>query len=194
MNIPHIIEQGPNNSERAYDLYSRLLKDRIVFIRGPITEGYADAMVGQLLFLEMDSAEKDIYMYINSPGGLLDEMYAVYDVMKYIKPDICTMGYGTCASAASFLLASGTKDKRFILPNTTVMIHELSAGATGKYHDIKNRVQHIDHQYEKMAKDYVEFTGQKLSKIKKDMEKDYFMTAEEAKEYGLVDQIQYTRE
>ena len=117
MSIPYIIEQGPNNRERAYDLYSRLLKDRIVFIKGGISHGFADAVVGQLLFLESDSAEKDIYMYINSPGGHLDEMYAIYDVMQYIKPDICTVGYGTCASAASFLLAAGTKSKRFALPN-----------------------------------------------------------------------------
>lgn len=194
MSIPYIIESGPNNQERAYDLYSRLLKDRIVFIKGGIDEGFADAVVGQLLFLESDSAEKDIYMYINSPGGLLDEMYAIYDVMSYIKPNIVTVGYGTCASAASFLLAAGTKGKRFALPNTNIMIHELSSGVRGKYHEIINRTEHIKRSYDKMAHDYVKFTGQKLSKIVKDMKIDYYMSAEEAKEYGLIDEIQYKRE
>jgi len=194
MSIPYIIEQGPNNRERAYDLYSRLLKDRIIFIKGGIDSGFADPIVGQMLFLESDSAEKDIYMYINSPGGILDEMYAIYDVMKYIKPDIVTVGYGKCMSAASFLLAAGTKGKRYALPNTDIMIHELSGGTGGKYHDMKNHIKHIDHQYEKMANDYVKFTGQTLNKIKKDMKIDYFMSAEEAKEYGLIDEIQYTRE
>jgi ATP-dependent Clp protease protease subunit len=194
MSIPFVIEQGPNNQERAYDLYSRLLKDRIVFIKGGMDSGYADAIVGQLLFLESDSPEKDIYMYINSPGGVVDEMYAIYDVMSYIKPDISTVGYGGCASAASFLLAAGTKGKRFALPNTDIMIHELSGGAVGRHHEIKNTIKHIDRQYEKMAKDYVKFTGQTLNKIKKDMKIDYFMTAEEAKDYGLIDEIQYKRE
>jgi ATP-dependent Clp protease protease subunit len=194
MSIPYIIEQGPNNRERAYDLYSRLLKDRIVFIKGPIHEGFADPVVGQLLFLESDSADKDIYMYINSPGGGLDEMYAIYDVMSYIKPDIVTVGYGTCASAASFLLSAGTKGKRYALPNTNIMIHELSAGVGGKFHEIINRTDHIKRRYEKMAKNYVEFTGQKLSKIQRDMKIDYYMNAEEAKEYGLIDEIQYVRE
>lgn len=194
MSIPYIIEFGPNNSERAYDLYSRLLKDRIIFIKGAIVDGYSDAIIGQLLFLESDSSEKDIFMYINSPGGLVDEMYAIYDVMSYIKPDIVTVGYGTCASAASFLLSAGTKGKRYALPNTNIMIHELSGGAVGKYHEIINSTEHIKRQYEKMAKDYVKFTGQKLSRVQKDMKIDYYMTAEEAKAYGLIDEIQFKRE
>ena len=127
MSIPYIIEQGPNNQERAYDLYSRLLKDRIVFIKGPIEEGFADAVVGQLLFLESDSPDKDICMYINSPGGYLSEMYAIYDVMSYIKPDIVTVGYGTCASAASFLLAAGTKGKRY-----AVIVDEAHSSQSGE--------------------------------------------------------------
>jgi ATP-dependent Clp protease protease subunit len=194
MNIPYIIEKGPNNQERAYDLYSRLLKDRIVFVRGAIGEGYADALVGQLLFLESDSSEKDIYMYINSPGGLIDEMYGIYDAMTYIKPDIVTMAYGKCMSAGSFLVAAGTKGKRFALPNTNIMIHELSSGTSGKYQDIKNYTEHLDKTYDKMARHYVEFTGQDIEKVKEDMKKDYFMSAEEAKEYGLIDEIQYSRE
>ena len=192
--IPYIIEKGSNNQERAYDLFSRLLKDRIIFIRGEIGEGFADAVVGQLLFLESDSPEKDIFMYINSPGGYIDEMYGVFDAMTYIKPDIVTIGYGKCMSAGSFLLAAGTKGKRFALPNANIMIHELSSGTGGKYHDIKNYTDHLDKSYEKMAQYYHEFTGQDVEKIREDMKRDYYMSAEEAKEYGLIDEIQYTRE
>lgn len=193
MGIPYIIERGPNDRERAYDLYSRLLKDRIVFVRGAIEENMTDAIVGQLLFLESDSPVKDIYMYINSRGGGIDDMYAIYDTMTYIKPDIVTIGFGRCMSAGSFLLAAGTKGKRYALPNTNVMIHELSAGTQGKYNDIKAYQKHLDKMHDKMAKHYVEFTGQKLNKIKKDMERDYFMSAEEAMEYGLIDEIQVVR-
>jgi len=194
MTIPYIIEKGPNDQERSYDLFSRLLKDRIIFIKGHINEGFADAVVAQLLFLESDSPEKDIYMYINSPGGFITEMYGIYDAMTYIKPDIITMCYGQCMSAGSFLLAAGTKGKRYALPNADIMIHELAGGSSGKYHDVKNSVRHMDKLYEKMAKHYVEFTGQDIDKVKKDMERDNYMTAEEAKEYGLVDEIQYNRE
>ncbi len=194
MGIPYVIEQGPNNQERSYDLFSRLLKDRIIFIRGGIGEGYADAVVAQLLFLESDSPEEDIYMYINSPGGLINEMYGIYDAMSYVKSDIITMGYGQCASAGSFLLAAGTKGKRYVLPNVNIMIHELAGGSSGKFNDIKNSYKHMEKVYEKMAKHYVEFTGQNLDKIKNDMERDFYMSAEEAKEYGLIDEIQYNRE
>jgi len=194
MTIPYVIEKGPNNQERSYDLFSRLLKDRIVFIKGPIGEGAADAVVAQLLFLESDSSEKDIFMYINSPGGLISEMYGIYDAMSYVKPDIVTMGYGQCCSAGSFLLAAGAKGKRCALPNVNIMIHELAGGADGKFNDIKNRYRHMEKLYEKMAHHYVEFTGQDLDKVKKDMERDHYLSAEEAKEYGLIDEIQYTRE
>ncbi len=194
MGIPYVIEKGPNNQERSYDLFSRLLKDRIIFIRGGIGEGYADAVVAQLLFLESDSPEKDIYMYINSPGGYISEMYGIYDAMQYVRPDIATMGYGQCCSAGSFLLAAGTKGKRFALPNANIMIHEMAGGADGKFNDIKNRYRHMEKRYEKMAEHYVEFTGQDIDKVKKDMERDYYMSSEEAKEYGLIDEIQYNRE
>lgn len=194
MGIPYIIEKGPNNQERAYDLYSRLLKDRIIFVRGGIGEEAADAIVGQLLFLESDSPKKDIHMYVNSPGGVISAMYAIYDTMQYVKPDITTIGYGQCMSAASFLLAAGTKGKRFALPNLSVMIHELSSGTKGKFHEMRNYHKHLETMHDKMAQNYVGFTGQKLDKIKKDMERDYFMSAEEAKEYGLIDEIQYNRE
>ena len=194
MTIPYIIEKGPNNQERAYDLYSRLLKDRIIFVKGEINEDSADAVVGQLLFLESDFREKDIHMYINSKGGEIAGMYAIYDTMNYIKSDVATIGFGTCASAASFLLAAGAKGKRTGLPNLDVMIHEVSGGITGKYNHMKNYYNHLDNMYNKMIKDYVEFTGQKPNKIKRDMEKDYFMSAEEAKDYGLIDKVQYSRE
>lgn len=194
MSIPYIIEKGPNNQERAYDLYSRLLKDRIIFIKGPIGEGFSDSVVGQLLFLESDSPEKDIFMYINSPGGYITEMYAIYDAMAYIKPDVVTMGYGQCMSAGSFLLAAGAKGKRFALPNTDIMIHELSGGNGGKFHDMLNSMKHTEKLYAKMAEHYVGFTGQSLERVKEDMRIDNYMTAEEAKEYGLIDGIQYNRE
>jgi ATP-dependent Clp protease protease subunit len=193
MSVPYVIEKGTNGHEKIYDLYSRLLKDRIVFIRGLIGEGFADSIVAQLLFLESASAEKDIYMYINSPGGSVNEMMGVFDAMQYIKPDIVTLGYGKCMSAGSFLLAAGTKGKRYALPNTNIMIHELSSGIKGKYSELKNYHKHLEGLHAKMANYYVEFTGQKLSKIKKDMEYDNFMTAEEAKEYGLIDEVQYSR-
>jgi len=192
--IPYIIEQGPNDQERAYDLFSRLLKDRIVFVRGGIGEGVADAIVGQLLFLESDSPEKDIYMYINSPGGSMDEMYGIFDAMQYVKPDVVTMAYGKCMSAGSFLVAAGAKGKRYALPNTDIMIHELSSGSSGKYHDIKNYTEHLDKSYDKMVNYYHKFTGQDVDKIREDMKMDYYMSAEEAKEYGLIDEIQYHRE
>ncbi len=194
MGIPFVIEKGPNNQERAYDLYSRLLKDRIIFVRDLIEPSMADALVGQLLFLESDSPAKDINMYINSPGGEIAAMYAIYDTMTYIQSDIVTIGFGECMSGASFLLAAGTKGKRYALPNTSIMIHELSSGVRGKYNDLKNRQKHLDKLHDKMAKHYVEFTGQKLSKIKKDMERDYYMSAEEAMDYGLIDEVQTTRE
>lgn len=194
MTIPYVIEKGPNNQERSYDLFSRLLKDRIIFIKGAIGEGFADAVVAQLLFLESDSSEKDICMYINSPGGIINEMYGIYDAMSYVKPDIVTIGYGQCASAGSFLLAAGTKGKRFVLPNVNIMIHELATGSSGKFNEIKNSYKHLEKLYDKMADQYSEFTGQDVDKIKKDMERDYFMSAEEAKEYGLIDEIQYHRE
>jgi len=189
MSIPYVIEKGPNDQERVYDLYSRLLKDRIIFIRGEFCDDMADAVVAQLLFLESFDSDQDITMYINSPGGSVISMYAIYDVMNYIKTDIVTVGIGSCASAASFILAAGTKGKRFALPNIDIMVHELSTGTQGKAGDIRNYVKKMELLYERMARHYSEFTGQDINKIKKDMERDYYMTAEEAKEYGLIDAI-----
>jgi len=190
MTIPYVIEKGPGDQERVYDLYSRLLKDRVIFIRGGIDQNTADSVVAQLLFLESSDKETDISMYINSPGGEISAMYAIFDTMNYIKPNVTTMGLGICASAASFLLAAGTKGKRFVLQNSLVMIHELSGGTAGKAGDIRNHYKHIESLYEKMAKQYVKLTGQKISKIKKDMERDFYMSAEEAVKYGIVDKVQ----
>jgi ATP-dependent Clp protease protease subunit len=193
MSVPYVIEQGPKDQERMYDLYSRMLKDRIIFIKGEFDQQLADSVVAQLLFLESVDNEKDIYMYVNSPGGLITSLYAIYDVMTYIKPDVVTVGMGQCASAGSFILAAGTKGKRYALPNTEIMIHELSGGYQGRAQDMFQRVDHTRKLWEKMAKHYVEFTGQKLAKIKKDMSRDHFMSAEEAKEYGLIDEIHAKR-
>lgn len=187
--IPYVIEKGPNDQERSYDLYSRLLKDRIIFVREEFNQEMADSIVAQLLFLESADPEQDIFMYINSPGGCVSAMFGIFDVMNYIKPDIATIGYGHCMSAGSFLLASATKGKRSILPNTQVMIHELSTGNHGKFNDIKVQFEHTQKLYDRMAEYYASFTGQKLVKIKRDMERDCYLTAAEALSYGLVDKI-----
>lgn len=191
--VPVVIEKDDKDNERAYDIYSRMLKDRIIFITGEFTQDMADAVVAQLLFLEAEDAEKDIFMYINSPGGMLTSANAIYDTMQYIKPDIVTMGYGQCCSAGSFILAAGTKGKRHVLPNTEVMIHELSAGNQGKFHDMEARWSHTKRIHEKMAEKYVDFTGKDLETIKKDMETDYWMIGEEVVAYGLVDKVEDVR-
>lgn len=193
MSIPYVIEKGEKGQERTYDLYSRLLKDRVVFIKGVFQQEMADAVVAQLLFLESVDSEKDIQMYINSPGGDVSAMFSIFDTMNYIKPDITTIAYGSAASAASFILCAGAKGKRFALKNVEVMIHELSGGNQGKFHDMENSFNHTKKLYEKMADYYVEFTGQDLEKVKEDMKKDFYMSAEEALEYGLIDKIQEKR-
>jgi len=191
--VPFVIEKNDKDGERAYDLYSRMLKDRIIFVTGGFDQDMSDAIVAQLLFLEADDKDKDIFMYVNSPGGRVTSMYAIYDTMQYVSPDIVTIGYGQCCSAGSFILAAGTKGKRYALPNTDVMIHELSGGSDGKMHDMRSQFFHSEKLYAKMAKDYVRMTGQKLTKIKKDMETDHWLTAEEAKGYGLIDHVEYKR-
>ena len=192
--IPLVIEKGENNQEKVYDLYSRMLKDRIIFLSGEFKPDMADSIVAQLLFLEADDPDKDICMYVNSRGGEIDAMYAIYDTMQYIKPDIITVGYGTIASAGSFILCAGTKEKRYALPNANIMIHELSGGVSGKYGDLKVTYKQVTRLHAKMAEHYAEKTGQDLEKIKIDMERDFYMTPEEAKEYGLIDSVEYKRE
>lgn len=186
--VPYIIEEN-DKGDKTYEIYSRLLKDRIIFIQGSFDDDMANAVVAQLLYLQSEDPKKDIYMYINSPGGAITSMYAIYDTMQYIKPDIHTVGIGQVCSAGSFILAAGTKGKRTSLENTDIMIHELSGGASGKANDIFLRADLLKKLYDKMAKQYVDFTGQKLAKVKKDMERDHHMSAAEAVKYGLVDKV-----
>lgn len=193
MSVPYVIEKGEKGQEKVYDIYSRMLKDRVIFIKGLFDQNMADAVTAQLLFLESVDKDKDIWLYINSPGGHINAMYSVFDTMNYIKPDVCTLAYGQAASAASFILAAGAKGKRFSLPNCDIMIHELSGGHQGKFHDMEISFKHSERLYSKMAKHYVKFTGQTIAKIKKDMKRDFYMSAEEALTYGLVDKVQTTR-
>ena len=188
MSMPYIIESS-EKGDKTYEIYSRLLKDRIVYLQGEFNDTMANGVVAQLLYLQSDNAEKDIYMYINSNGGHIASMYCIYDLMNYISCDIHTVGLGTCASAASFILAAGTPTKRSILPNAQVMIHEISAGAQGRAQDMFLEIDKLKRMYEKMAKQYSEFTGKTIKKIKADMARDTWMNAEEALEYGLVDKI-----
>jgi ATP-dependent Clp protease protease subunit len=193
MSVPYVIEKGEGNQEKMYDIYSRMLKDRIIFIKGEFTSELSDAVTAQLLFLESTDKDKDIYMYINSPGGRITAMFSIYDTMQYIKPDICTLAYGEASSAGSFILAGGTPGKRFALPNSQIMLHELSGGHQGKFHDMKNSFEHTEKLYDKMANYYVKFTGQKLDTIKDDMKRDFYMTPEEAMDYGVIDAVQERR-
>ncbi len=186
--IPTVIE-GEGRMERAYDIYSRLLRDRIIFLGEDVNEHTANLIVAQLLFLDNESNDKDIFLYINSPGGSVYDALAIYDTMQYVKSDIQTVGIGVQASAAAFLLSSGTKGKRTILPNSTVMIHQPSSGTRGKVTDMEIDLKEslrIKHRLnEIMARN----TGQTVKKITEDMERDYWMTADEAKKYGVVDKV-----
>lgn len=186
--IPTVIESD-GRVERAYDIYSRLLKDRIIFLGNDVNEHTANLVVAQLLFLDNESSTKDIYLYINSPGGSVYDALAIYDTMQYVKSDVQTVGIGVQASAAAFLLSSGTKGKRFLLPHATVMIHQPSSGTRGKVTD-----QEIDLKEALRVKKLLEQvmaknTGQKIDRIHHDMERDFWMTADEAKKYGLVDAV-----
>ncbi len=193
MSVPYIIEKSDKGGERTYDIYSRMLKDRTIFIKGIFDQNMADSVVAQLLFLESVDKEKDINLYINSPGGEVTAMFSIFDTMNYIKPDVCALAYGQACSAGSFLLAGATKGKRGALINSSLMIHELSGTSRGKFNDMKLAFKHSEALYTKMADYYVKFTGQDLDKIKKDMERDHYLTAEEAKEYGLIDKVYESR-
>ena len=186
--IPTVIE-GEGRMERAYDIYSRLLRDRIIFLGEDVNEHTANLIVAQLLFLDNESNDKDIFLYINSPGGSVYDALAIYDTMQYVKSDIQTVGIGVQTSAAAFLLSSGKKGKRTILPNSTVMIHQPSSGTRGKVTDMEIDLKEslrIKHRLnEIMARN----TGQTVKKITEDMERDYWMTADEAKKYGVVDKV-----
>lgn len=186
--IPTVIEQT-NRGERAYDIYSRLLKDRIIMIGSPIDDNVANSVVSQLLFLQAQDAEKDIYLYINSPGGSVTAGMAIYDTIQHIKPDVQTIALGLAASMGSFLLAAGAKGKRYALPNAEIMIHQPLGGASGQATEIEIAAKHILKTREKLNKILAERTGQKLSKIEKDTDRDFFMSAEEAVKYGLIDKV-----
>lgn len=190
--VPIVVEQT-SHGERSYDIYSRLLKDRIVFITGEIEDNMANLVVAQLLFLEAEDPDKDIHIYINSPGGQVTSGLAIYDTMQYIKPDVSTICMGMAASMGSVLLAAGTKGKRYALPNSKVMIHQPSGGAQGKASDIAIHAKEILRTREKMNQILAEHTGQSVEKIQEDTERDNFMTSSEAKEYGLIDAVITTR-
>ncbi|MDK4025610.1 ATP-dependent Clp endopeptidase proteolytic subunit ClpP [Staphylococcus pseudintermedius] len=186
--IPTVIETT-NRGERAYDIYSRLLKDRIIMLGSAIDDNVANSIVSQLLFLQAQDAEKDIYLYINSPGGSVTAGFAIYDTIQHIKPDVQTICIGMAASMGSFLLAAGAKGKRFALPNAEVMIHQPLGGAQGQATEIEIAAKHILRTRERLNKILSERTGQPIEKIEKDTDRDNFLTAQEAKEYGLIDKV-----
>ena len=190
--VPYVVEQT-NRGERQYDIYSRLLNDRIIVLSDEVNDATASLVVAQLLFLESQDAEKDISFYINSPGGSVTAGMAIYDTMQYIKCDVSTICMGLAASMGAFLLSSGTKGKRFALPNSEIMIHQPSGGAKGQATDIKIVADHILRTKAKLNKILAENTGKDVDVIAQDTERDNFMSAEEALEYGLVDKILYKR-
>lgn len=186
--IPTVVEKE-TYGERSYDIYSRLLKDRIVFLGGPIIDPVANTVIAQLLFLELQDPKKDIYLYINSPGGSVSATLAVYDTMQHIKPDVATLCVGFAASGAAILLAGGAKKKRFALPNSEVMIHQVLGGTEGQASDIAIDAKHIVHIKEKISKILASHTGQPLAQIERDTDRNFYMDAIDAKKYGIVDEI-----
>ena len=188
MLIPTVIEKS-QFGERAYDIYSRLLKERIVFLGGPITDTTANIIIAQLLHLEAENPKKDIYLYINSPGGSVSSTLAIIDTMNYVKPDIATVCVGMAASGGAWVLASGTKGKRHALPNAEVMIHQPLGGVEGQATDIEISARHILKLRERLNKIMAEKTGKTAKKIQEDVERDFFMDADEAKKYGIIDSI-----
>jgi ATP-dependent Clp protease protease subunit len=186
--MPFVIEQTARG-ERSYDIYSRLLKERIVFVSGPIEDTIATLVTAQLLFLEAENPKKEVSMYINSPGGLVTAGLAIYDTMQYIRPPVATLCIGQAASAASLLLCSGEKGQRFALPNSRVMLHQPSGGAQGQATDIARHAQEIVKLKKRLNEIYARHTGQAVEAIEKALDRDYFLTAEEAKTFGLIDQV-----
>ncbi|OIO07796.1 ATP-dependent Clp endopeptidase, proteolytic subunit ClpP [Candidatus Falkowbacteria bacterium CG_4_9_14_3_um_filter_36_9] len=186
--IPTVIEKS-TYGERAYDIYSRLLKDRIIFLGEPISDHVANIVIAQFLFLDAENKSKDIKFYINSPGGSVSAGMAIYDTMQYIKSDVSTICIGMAASMGAVLLASGAKGKRFALPNSEIMLHQIMGGAEGQATDIKIRAEHILKIKDRLNKILSEHTGQPILKIDKDTDRDNYMTADEAKKYGLIDKI-----
>lgn len=186
--VPIVVEQT-SRGERAYDIYSRLLKDRIIFIGGPIDDHVANLVIAQLLFLEAEDPDKDIHLYLNSPGGVVTAGMAIYDTMQYIKPDVSTICLGQAASMGAFLLAAGAKGKRFALPYTRIMIHQPLGGVQGQATEIEIHAREILRMKEVLNKLLASHTGQPLEKVAQDTERDFFMSAQDAKNYGLVDEV-----
>ena len=186
--IPMVVEQS-NRGERAYDIYSRLLKERIIFLTGAVTDEVASVLIAQLLFLESENPKKDIFMYINSPGGIVTSGLGVYDTMQYIKPNVSTLCVGQAASMGSLLLSAGTTGMRFALPNSRIMLHQPSGGFSGQATDIEIHAKEILEIKERLNKIYERHTKQKVEIIRKTLERDYFMTANEAKKFGVIDEI-----
>lgn len=190
--VPMVVEQS-GRGERAFDIYSRLLRERVIFLLGPVMDVSANIVVAQLLFLESENPDKDISLYINSPGGSVSAGLSIYDTMKFIKPDVSTLCMGLAASMGSFLLAAGAKEKRFALPNARIMIHQPSGGAQGQASDIEIHAKEILYTRDRLNKILVECTGQPLERIEKDTDRDNFMSAEEATQYGIIDRVLETR-
>ena len=186
--VPIVIEQS-GRGERAYDIYSRLLRERVIFLVGPVNDQTANLVVAQLLFLESENPDKDISLYINSPGGSVSAGLSIFDTMQFVKPDVSTLCMGLAASMGAFLLAAGAKGKRFALPNSRIMIHQPSGGAQGQATDIEIQAREILKLRESLNRILAERTGQSLEKIRNDSERDFFMSGSEAKEYGLIDQV-----
>ncbi|RJX35774.1 MAG: ATP-dependent Clp endopeptidase proteolytic subunit ClpP [Desulfurivibrio sp.] len=191
--IPVVVEQSPRG-ERAYDIYSRLLKERIIFLGGAVNDDVANVIIAQLLFLEAEDPDKDITFYINSPGGVVTAGLAIYDTMQYIKSDIATLCMGQAASMGAFLLAAGAKGKRYALPNSRILIHQPMGGYQGQASDIDIHAREILRMREDLNRLLAQHTGQALEKIRNDTERDYFMSASEAREYGLIDKVLEKRE
>ena len=186
--VPMVVEQS-NKGERAYDIYSRLLKERIIFLTGQINDNVASLITAQLLFLEAEDPKKEIYLYINSPGGLVTAGLGIYDTMQYVKPDISTLCIGQAASMGSFLLADGTIGKRFSLPNSRVMVHQPSAGFQGQVTDIEIHANEVSSLKKRLNEIYSKHTGKSVDEVKSALERDNFMTAEVAKDFGLIDEV-----
>ena len=186
--VPMVVEQS-NKGERAYDIYSRLLKERIIFLTGQINDNVASLVTAQLLFLEAEDPKKEIYLYVNSPGGLVTAGLGIYDTMQYVKPDISTLCIGQAASMGSFLLAAGTKGKRFSLPNSRVMVHQPSAGFQGQVTDIEIHANEVSSLKKRLNEIYSKHTGKTVDEVKSALERDNFMTAEVAKAFGLIDEV-----
>ena len=191
--VPIVVEQTPRG-ERSYDIYSRLLKDRIIFLGTQIDDATANTIIAQLLFLEATDPDKDVYIYINSPGGSVSSTIAIYDTIQYIKSDVSTICIGMAASGAALILASGAKGKRFALPNSRIMVHQPLGGAQGQVTDIEIQTRELKRIKDTINKILTHHTGQKFEKVAKDTERDFYMTSQESKEYGLIDEVIKSRE